>query len=566
MFDSPLGMSLVDSSLHVAVAHHDPEVVAGDAEAAAARPVQVWPPPGTPVRGADGRPVDPGPAGADAAAMATGPDLAAQLAAIEVGGLSAAGRLDYLIAQQRLASWVESLSVPVLVDHAGLTDQPTHANDTFPQDRHHSQAADIAGLAATLKWSANAARGRAEQARSLTSHLPATLRALRDGILTGYHARVMVELTSAMDVTTAQAVEDRVVPGCVTRGGAGPVASFRQSIRRAMVAVDPEALQRRHRQAHHDRGTNHWTNSDGSATLAVTASPPDIDTIHRALTALAGPADAADPRTLDNRRVDALVALCLGRLPSADPHPAAIPTPLPGGAADVTAHVVVDLPTLLGLADNPCQLVGYGPIPAGTARDWLTSAPTWRRLVTDPVTGHLLDYGPLVRHPPPKLRQFVNTRDQTCTFPGCHQPARRCDNDHTAPWRADGTGGTTSATNLQPLCRHHHNLKTFNHWHVIATHPDRTIWQSPTGRLHTRYRPAVLHPPLGSPTSGRQGELPRELPVVEHPRSDDHAPTVVLASWPHRRAGRAAGPTGHVARTDRHRGAPSRRAAGSATG
>jgi hypothetical protein len=156
--------------------------------------------------------------------------------------------------------------------------------------------------------------------------------------------------------------------------------------------------------------------------------------------------------------------------------------------------VVVDLPTLLGLADHPAELPGYGPIPAGVARDWISDATTWRRLVVDPTTGHLLDHGPRVRTPPPRLRRHVMARDLTCAFPGCSRRAESCDIDHVDPWRAAGDGGSTSAANLQPLCRRHHNLKTRRVWRVVANHPDRVIWRAPSGRLLTRHRPRRAPP------------------------------------------------------------------------
>ncbi len=48
---------------------------------------------------------------------------------------------------------------------------------------------------------------------------------------------------------------------------------------------------------------------------------------------------------------------------------------------------MIDLPSLLGLADNPAELVGYGPIPAALVRDRAAEA-DWRRMVVDAVTGH----------------------------------------------------------------------------------------------------------------------------------------------------------------------------------
>jgi hypothetical protein len=74
---------------------------------------------------------------------------------------------------------------------------------------------------------------------------------------------------------------------------------------------------------------------------------------------------------------------------------------------------------------------------------------TWHRLITDP-TGRLIDYGTTTYRPPADLTRFVTARDQTCTFPGCTRPARRCDLDHGIPASA---GDATSADNLAVLCR-----------------------------------------------------------------------------------------------------------------
>jgi hypothetical protein len=70
---------------------------------------------------------------------------------------------------------------------------------------------------------------------------------------------------------------------------------------------------------------------------------------------------------------------------------------------------------LVGLAENPAELAGYGPIPAEIARCWLADAQSWRRLVVDPATDHLIDLGPVVPRPPPGLDGFVRARDGTCT-------------------------------------------------------------------------------------------------------------------------------------------------------
>jgi hypothetical protein len=141
--------------------------------------------------------------------------------------------------------------------------------------------------------------------------------------------------------------------------------------------------------------------------------------------------------------------------------------------------VTVDLPTLLHLADNPAHLVGCGPLPASVARG-LAGDAAWRRLVTEPVTGHLLDYGTTTYRPPQPLVAYITARDRRCVFPGCENPQCGCDLDHAIPHPI----GHTSATNCGLLSRRHHRLKTFRPW-KIKRHPDGSAtWTSPTGLTH----------------------------------------------------------------------------------
>ena len=136
----------------------------------------------------------------------------------------------------------------------------------------------------------------------------------------------------------------------------------------------------------------------------------------------------------------------------------------------VTINLTIDLPTLLGLQENPAILQGYGPIPASVARE-LTEDSKWKRFITDPITGNLLDYGRETYTPPQQLVDFIIARDQVCRFPGCRQPARVCDIDHAIPW---DNGGETSPTNLGLLCRRHHRLKTVSGWTMESRSEEHT--------------------------------------------------------------------------------------------
>jgi len=113
----------------------------------------------------------------------------------------------------------------------------------------------------------------------------------------------------------------------------------------------------------------------------------------------------------------------------------------------------------------------------------LAAGGTWRRLVTDPASGTVLDVGRTRYRPSVGLADLVRARDKTCVFPTCQTPASRCDIDHLTAW---SQGGTTSLDNLVVLCEAHHRLKHTPGWAltkeqttgVLSWHtPDKTIYQ-----------------------------------------------------------------------------------------
>ncbi|CDQ43106.1 HNH endonuclease [Mycolicibacterium neoaurum] len=84
--------------------------------------------------------------------------------------------------------------------------------------------------------------------------------------------------------------------------------------------------------------------------------------------------------------------------------------------------------------------------------------------------------------PSAKLAAYVRMTAMTCCFPGCGKPAQRCDLDHVTPWPA----GATHPGNLRPLCREHHLLKTMKVGWTPKAHPDGTTeWTSPSGQTYT---------------------------------------------------------------------------------
>ncbi|MCW2526811.1 MAG: endonuclease [Pseudonocardiales bacterium] len=183
----------------------------------------------------------------------------------------------------------------------------------------------------------------------------------------------------------------------------------------------------------------------------------------------------------------------------------------------------MSLSTLLGLDQQPADLAGYGPITADTARDLASHTDaTWRRLVTDPLTGALLDYGRTTYRPPADLRDFVLARDAICVYPHCNIPARLCQIDHIDPYHpetddphpaetGDKTGGDTSAANNAPLCVRNHQGKPEGSGNTTATTTAATNGKTPAPATPTEatYPNAGTTPPQSrrsNPTSRRSSQ------------------------------------------------------------
>jgi hypothetical protein len=229
---------------------------------------------------------------------------------------------------------------------------------------------------------------------------------------------------------------------------------------------------------------------------------------------------AGDDRSMDNRMADALRDLVLGRSTTSTqpaPEPATDATTdtattdtTAGTTADGTVEpnestapreprlhgrrpevrVTVAWSTLIGLDDAPGWLDGYGPIDAEAARRIAADdCAVWRRLLVDPASGTLLDYGRTTYAPPQDLVDHVIARDRTCRFPTCNRAADTCDLDHRKRWE---NGGATCDHNLDPLCRRHHRLLDTGWTHHRDPDTGDSTWTDPTGQ--TWLKPATKLP------------------------------------------------------------------------
>ena len=179
-------------------------------------------------------------------------------------------------------------------------------------------------------------------------------------------------------------------------------------------------------------------------------------------------------------------------------------------------EVVVPAFTLLGLDDDPAELTGYGPITADMARR-IAAVGTWRRLLTDPVSGAVLEASTTRHDPGALVTETLLARHPVCAWPGCNRTSRDCDRDHLTPFARNGT---TSLTGLAPYCEYHHVIKDTPAWGwSTISHPDGSITlTTPTGHRYTTVPPVrgpVIDPVHAHPATRRAFEGPSAGPGVE---------------------------------------------------
>jgi hypothetical protein len=268
---------------------------------------------------------------------------------------------------------------------------------------------------------------------------------------------------------------------------------------RVVARADADAV-RRHRQQINDREVSIWESEAGMAEVYGKLFATDAQALDKRLDALAATVCAADPRTRDQRRADALGALAVGadRLGCGCGAGDCAGGPAKG---PVVIHVVAEQRTVEGRSATPGSVLGA---------DGLISAPAIAELAKTARLQPLPTPGGSEPHytPSAKLAAFVRARDLTCRAPGCDQPAVVCDLDHTVAY-ADG--GATHPSNLKCLCRKHHLLKTFWGWRDKQLPDGTVIWKLPDGHTYgTTPGSALLFPSLCAPT----GELPVPEPTI----------------------------------------------------
>ncbi|UQX88244.1 HNH endonuclease [Jatrophihabitans telluris] len=421
--------------------------------------------------------------------------------------LSTDAQLDLLTVVNRLQSMTVALAARALTYFVEQDDTPYQIS--------REQAA------AVLRVPPRGMGQRIADARTLVRDLPRTSEALQAGLIGAAHVRRIVEGFdrlaaaaaeggSAVDVETRASYEATVLE----RVDEHTPARLGRVVERAVLRLDPLGADRRATVAARGRRIELQVLEDHLMQLRWTAPAADVVEVYRRIQGAVAQLGPSDERCVEQQRSDLLRDAVLRGIPIA-----ALPERR-RRRAQLNVHVA--LPTLLGLDQHPGWLDGYGPVPLTLVRELVhTEDTTWRRVVTG-------DDGTAVQlsrryRPSEPVRQLVLHNEPSCVFPGCGHPSHDSELDHVQPF---GRGGLTTADNLSPTCKRHHQGKTKGHFrHTRAADAVHT-WS-----LGTRHRfTARPERRLCSPPGEQQDRTGRPSSAPDD--SGSRRPVPDLASGP----------------------------------
>jgi len=343
-------------------------------------------------------------------------------------------------------------------------------------DRARAWEADGALSAASwmthrLPVARNPARAEIRAARLIDRNQRAA-KALAAGDITSEHVKAMARVVSNHRVGRFADHEDTLVDAAMRLR----VGDFTTLMRRWACLADDQLAADTFRHQFERRRCNVASTGDGTVLFNGALDPDGGATLLTALDALSkpDPTDGPDrPRTLTQRRADALVRMARIALDHANPT-----------RAPVNLSVVIDLDSLTGADEAAdlretawCDLGRLGPIARRTAL----------RLACDPVVSRIimagrsevLDVGRRTRLVTSAQRRALAVRDRGCAFPGCDRPESWCDAHHRRHW---AHRGPTDLDNLVLLCRRHHVLCHEGGWRLEADANGGLRARAPDGR------------------------------------------------------------------------------------
>lgn len=325
-----------------------------------------------------------------------GVESVAVTAALPCGRLSAAGRVDALVALQRQIGFLQARQVRLL---AGMADADP-SDDAWGREE----------VACALRLAPATVPARLHEASALCRRLPRTLAAVERGELTLRHATVLAGAVEQLGDEIAAAVENRVL----TRGAAQTVPEFRRSVRRAVLDLDSRSSADKHRDAVADRRVIFTPVEDGMTELWALLPADGAALLQAALNRCAY-RDARTVRTAGaaaGERAEAMTGppISAARTPSSTLPVTTTPAMTPAGTATAGSGPVTT-PAISAARTWPaptCIPAAPATRPGRRCRSWWRcppcSAPT-----TNPASSPATD-----RYPPP----WPDTSPRTRPVPG----------------------------------------------------------------------------------------------------------------------------------------------------
>src|SRR5690625_2412217 len=239
-------------------------------------------------------------------------DLAARAAGEhggDVGDVRVVGRdlVEVVEASRRLQGLCAAIQAEAL---AGLN-EVQHVPALPAEVSSRSMRAETltgAEAGAALMVSRDSAGLRTAEALTLTRVFTRTLRALREGAITEWHAQILLRESAQLSDDQRRRVETEVLD--YATGHTGP--QLRARIKQVIARIAPKDTEQAHARARAERRVWAQPGLDGMGTFGAELPVEDLAALMTAIEAAAAAAKTADPddgRTMDNRRADALAAM-----------------------------------------------------------------------------------------------------------------------------------------------------------------------------------------------------------------------------------------------------------------
>ncbi|UFU03690.1 HNH endonuclease [Ruania suaedae] len=442
--------------------------------------------------------------------------------------------IEFIAAADRLVNHLGSLQASFVAE---LVDRRRGARGT-------SRTRDeIAARLATTGYSADVIVGRA----AALATAPDVDEALDRGAISARKAELITEATDRLELPQARAVQEYGVGYAEHH----TPPQLRRELEAAVLAVDPEGAERAHEREVTRRKMVLEPSRHGMSWVGAYVPAHEASAVYTCIDGIAADTSADDPRTLDQRRADAFCQIFRDILVTGEvPGGAALPDRQGWRpAVQVTATTTVlagddQTPAILHgygpvTAASARRMAREGeielenhlqcPVPRWPSRGRTDLLDPMRELLpsprepglpdgSDPAattawvhrrqreasrcrSGPARDAEPVTLletvlglvcsdsyAPSRRLRGLIVDRDQTCRFPGCMVPGWRCQIDHIVAFDPDlPAWAQTVESNLQLLCRHHHQGKTEQAFSVEReAWTGITTWRTRTGHVYAR--------------------------------------------------------------------------------